>query len=202
MRLFSAVLPPEGAVRELAAEVAGLRTLPGADRLRWTGRADWHFTLAFYGEVHPELLPELCERLARAARRHPPYPLRIAGGGRFADRVVWAGAEGGRPAMGRLADSASAAARRAGVPMKEQRPYAPHLTLARNRTAGVDLRPFVAGIEGFRGQEWTVGELVLVRSHLPVDGVAGQRPRYETVAAWPLGNRDGRLRSKGGPQDS
>ena len=44
MRLFAAVLPPEDVVRELAVEVAELRKLPGADRLRWTARPGWHFT--------------------------------------------------------------------------------------------------------------------------------------------------------------
>jgi 2'-5' RNA ligase len=69
MRLFAAVLPPVEVVRELAAEVAELRRLPGADGMRWTERAGWHFTLAFYGEVDDELVPELTARLGRAASR-------------------------------------------------------------------------------------------------------------------------------------
>ncbi|MFD7664809.1 RNA 2',3'-cyclic phosphodiesterase [Streptomyces sp. NPDC059788] len=187
MRLFAAVLPPEAAVDELDARVRRLRALPGADRLRWTGRAGWHFTLAFYGEVPDTTLPGLHERLARAARRHEPFPLRLKGGGRFADRVVWAGAEGGLPAMRKLADSAAAAARRAGVEVSGHRQYTPHLTVARNRAAALDTGPFVDGLAGFEGGAWTVRELALVRSRLPDSGVAGEQPRYETVAAWPLG---------------
>ncbi|MFH8568771.1 RNA 2',3'-cyclic phosphodiesterase [Streptomyces sp. NPDC017993] len=187
MRLFAAVLPPTSAADELADEVQKLKSLPGAGRLRWTGREGWHFTLAFYGEVAEALLPELHERLARAARRNAPYGLRISGGGRFSDRVLWAGAEGDRAVMQKLADSAAAGARRAGVPMEEHRAYHPHLTLARNRTDDLDIAPFVAGLDGFVGTPWTVGELALVRSHPPVDGVAGKQPRYETVASWPLG---------------
>ncbi|MFV2120541.1 2'-5' RNA ligase family protein, partial [Streptomyces sp. Act-28] len=75
MRLFAAVLPPRAAVEELAVVVEGLRALPGADRLRWTGRPGWHYTLAFMGEVDEALLPELTERLARAAHRTRPFPL-------------------------------------------------------------------------------------------------------------------------------
>ncbi|MBZ9643047.1 2'-5' RNA ligase family protein, partial [Streptomyces sp. PSKA30] len=63
MRLFAAVVPPDEVVRELAVEVAELKKLPGADGLRWTGRPGWHFTLAFYGEVEDDLVPELSERL-------------------------------------------------------------------------------------------------------------------------------------------
>ncbi len=187
MRLFAAALPPESAVEELAARVRRLRQLPGADRLRWTGRAGWHFTLAFYGEVPDAVLPELRERLARAARRYEPIPLRLKGGGRFADRVVWAGADGDLPALRKLADSASAAARRAGVEMSGHRAYTPHLTVARNRGGALDLDPFVEALTDFEGGAWTVRELALVRSRLPAGGVPGEQPRYETVAAWPLG---------------
>jgi 2'-5' RNA ligase len=94
MRLFAALLPParvlDGPGR-LAEAVAQLRTMEGADRLRWTDRANWHITLAFYGEVPDAALPGLRERLARAARRSRPMGLRIAGSGRFGDRALWAG---------------------------------------------------------------------------------------------------------------
>ncbi|MFG2097899.1 RNA 2',3'-cyclic phosphodiesterase [Streptomyces sp. NPDC048612] len=188
MRLFAAVLPPARAIEELAAEVARLKQLPAADRLRWTGRNGWHFTLAFYGEVPEETVPELSERLGRAARRRDPYELRIAGGGRFSDRVVWAGADGDRPAMRTLADAATAAGRRAGLAMDEEhRPYTPHLTLARNRVPGLDLRPYATALKDFAGTAWTVGALALERSHPPAPGEAGARPRYETLDSWPLG---------------
>ncbi|MFF4697288.1 RNA 2',3'-cyclic phosphodiesterase [Streptomyces chattanoogensis] len=190
MRLFAAVLPSAPAIAELADEVAQLKALPGGDRLRWTGRDGWHFTLAFYGEVADDLLPELQERLARAAHRHAPYELRIVGGGRFDDRVVWAGAEGELDVMRKLADSAEAGGRRAGVMVAHHtyRPYHPHLTLARNRTQHLRLAPFAAGMEGFEGTSWTVRELALMRSHPPVPGVAGSQPHYEKLASWPLGH--------------
>lgn len=189
MRLFAAVLPPASVLEELAAEVALLKKLPAADRLRWTGRDGWHFTVAFYGEVTEDLLPELHERLARAAHRRAPYELRIAGGGRFSDRVVWAGADGDRPAMGRLADGAAAAGRRAGVSMvEEHRPYTPHLTLARNRIPNLNLAPYATALKDFAGSSWTVETVSLMRSHPPVPGVAGRQPHYEEIASWRLGH--------------
>lgn len=190
MRLFAAVLPPQVAIDELAAEVSALHRLPGADRLRWTGHDGWHFTLAFYGEVAEDLLPELHTRLARAAHRHAPFPLRISGSGRFDHKVLWAGATGGREPMRHLADSARAAARRAGVDTGEHRRYTPHLTLARHRGDDrVDLAPFVDALAAYESAEWQVAELALVRSNLPASGVPGERPRYETVVSWPLGPR-------------
>ncbi|MFI2777974.1 RNA 2',3'-cyclic phosphodiesterase [Streptomyces sp. ALB3] len=185
-RLFAAVLPPEPAADELAGALAPLHRLPGAAGLRWTARAGWHYTLAFLGDVDEGLLPELYARLARAAHRTEPFPLRISGAGRFDGRALWAGAAGGLDTLRLLAGRAQAAARRAGIPMEEHRHYTPHLTLARSRVQA-DLSPYTAALEGFEGVRWEAGQLSLVRSNLPVDGVPGEQPRYEVVRAWPLG---------------
>ncbi|MEU6096647.1 RNA 2',3'-cyclic phosphodiesterase [Streptomyces sp. NPDC047079] len=187
MRLFAALLPPEDVTHELAREVAALKRLPGADGLRWTGRPGWHFTLAFYGEVDEEVVPDLSARLERTARRTPSFPLALRGGGQFGrGRALWTGAEGDLPTLRLLAERSEAAARKAGVPMGEHRRYQAHLTLARSRDA-VDVRPCVDALRGFRSRPWTVDALVLVRSHLPKSGVPGEQPRYEPVARWPLG---------------
>ena len=187
MRLFAAVLPPDDVVHELAAEVAELRKLPGADGLRWTGRPGWHFTLAFYGEVDDDVVPDLSARLKRAAHRSAPFELAVRSGGQFGHgRALWAGASGDVPALRLLADRAEAAARKAGLDMGEHRRYKAHLTLARSRDA-VDVRPYVEALEDFAGRTWTVTELVLVRSHLPKSGVRGDQPRYEPVGRWALG---------------
>ncbi|MFF1274054.1 RNA 2',3'-cyclic phosphodiesterase [Streptomyces marokkonensis] len=195
MRLFAAVLPPEDVVRELAGEVARLREVPGADGMRWTGQAgwprggaaDWHFTLAFYGEVDDGLVPELTARLARAASRTEPFELALRGGGQFGHgKALWAGADGDLRTMRLLAERSEAAARKAGVAMDEHRRYKAHLTVARSRD-GVDVRPYLAVLEDFRSRAWTVDELVLVRSHLPRSGIPGEQPRYEVVARRALG---------------
>lgn len=187
MRLFAAVLPPEGVVDELAAEVAELKKLPGAGALRWTGQPGWHFTLAFYGEVAEDVEPELSARLERVARRARPFELALRGGGQFGHgRALWAGAEGDLPALRLLAYRAEAAARKAGVDMGESRRYKAHLTVARSRE-GVDVRPYVAALGEFTSRTWTVRELVLVRSNLPRSGVPGEQPRYEAVGRWAFG---------------
>ncbi|MFI1765449.1 RNA 2',3'-cyclic phosphodiesterase [Streptomyces sp. NPDC020800] len=187
MRLFAAVLPPEDVTDELAAEVARLRRLPGADGLRWTGRPGWHFTLAFYGEVGDDLAPDLSDRLARAAGRTERFSLALSGGGQFGHgRALWAGAAGDLETLRLLADRAESAARRAGVPMGEHRRYKAHLTVARSRDA-VDVRPYVRLLGEFGGRTWTVADLALVRSNLPTSGVPGEQPRYEVVDRWALG---------------
>ncbi|MCX4763025.1 RNA 2',3'-cyclic phosphodiesterase [Streptomyces sp. NBC_01275] len=187
MRLFAAVLPPQDVAHELAVEVEQLRRLPGADGLRWTGRPGWHFTLAFYGEVDDDVVPELSARLERAAHRSAPFRLAVRGGGQFGHgRALWAGAAGEVPALRLLAGRAEAAARKAGLETGEHRRYKAHLTLARSRDA-VDVTSYLEALDAFAGREWTVGELVLVRSNLPTSGVPGEQPRYEPVGRWPLG---------------
>ncbi|KOV66273.1 RNA 2',3'-cyclic phosphodiesterase [Streptomyces sp. MMG1121] len=187
MRLFAAVLPPEHVVRELAAEVAGLKRLPGAERLRWTGRPGWHFTLAFYGEVADDVVPALSDRLSRAAHRTTPFRLAVSGGGQFGHgRALWAGACGDLEVLRLLAERTESAARKAGLPMEEHRRYKAHLTLARSRD-GFDTHPYVDALAEFTSSAWTVADLALVRSELPRSGVKGEQPRYEPVGRWVLG---------------
>ncbi|WP_338900409.1 RNA 2',3'-cyclic phosphodiesterase [Streptomyces sp. TG1A-60] len=187
MRLFAAVLPPADVVDELGLVIGELKSRAGADRMRWTASPGWHFTLAFYGEVDENAVPELSRRLERAARRSEPFELAVRGGGQFGHgRALWAGAEGDLGALRLLADRAEAAARRAGLPMGEHRRYTPHLTVARSRK-DVDVRPYVTALDAFAGRVWTVSDLALVRSDLPVSGVPGEQPRYEAVARWALG---------------
>ncbi|MEU1277272.1 RNA 2',3'-cyclic phosphodiesterase [Streptomyces sp. NPDC005805] len=185
MRLFAAVLPPPAVADELAEALVPLHALPGADGLRWTERAGWHLTLAFLGEVEDALLPELAERLGRAAHRTPPFPLRLHRGGRFGRRALWTGAAGGVDELRRLAERAGAAARRAGVDMGGPERFTAHLTLARAR-ADLDLRPYAEALAGFEGTPWQVDRMALVRSHPPAGGVPGERPRYEVADSWPL----------------
>ncbi|GAB2812569.1 RNA 2',3'-cyclic phosphodiesterase [Streptomyces chlorus] len=187
MRLFAAVLPPEDVSRELAVEVEALRRLPGADGLRWTGPPGRHFTVAFYGEVDDDLVPELTARLERAAARTEPFGLALDGGGQFGHgRTLWAGADGDLRTLSLLAERAEAAGRKAGVGTGEHRRYKAHLTLARSGTA-IDTQPYLRALAGFRSRAWTVGEFALVRSNLPRSGVPGEQPRYEVVARCPLG---------------
>jgi RNA 2',3'-cyclic 3'-phosphodiesterase len=180
MRLFVAATPPPEALAQLQSAVAGVHSAP--PELRWTRPAQWHLTLAFLGEVDDEARRDLAVRLARTAVRHPPMRLALQGAGRFGDRVLWTRVTGDVAPLRRLAASVRAAARRAGVAV-EERPYRPHLTLARARD-GTDLRPVVDALAGFAGHTWTAGELHLMRSHLAAG--PDRTSRYELLDSWPL----------------
>ncbi|MEV7021644.1 RNA 2',3'-cyclic phosphodiesterase [Kitasatospora sp. NPDC093558] len=191
MRLFVAVLPPVEALQGLSDAVAPVRGLPGADRLRWTTVEGWHLTLAFLGQVSEDRLPELEAALAAVAQAHPAHRLRIAGGGRFGDRVLWAGAEGQTWALRRLAEAVYEAT--ADITGEvDAFSFHPHVTLARagssrghrravQRVAAAELEGLAVALADYRGPEWEAAELHLMKSEL-----SGGFPHYETVRAWPL----------------
>jgi 2'-5' RNA ligase len=182
MRLFVAVWPPPGAVDELGRALAEVRT--AAPPLRWTIPEQWHLTLAFLGEVADDRRPELERRLARVAARHHPVDVRLSGAGQFGNRVLVVKLRGDIPAMKRLAVSAGAAARRAGIAVPD-RPYRPHLTLARTGPTGADeLRALAARLAAFEGSPWTAAGFDLVQSRLGRG--PGRRAEYRTVASWTL----------------
>ena len=182
MRLFVGLALPPAVLDDLDAACSPLRPLR-AD-LRWTSREAWHITLAFLGEVTDLSLTRLLPRLERAAWRHHPLTLSLSGAGAFPGaaraNVLWSGLSGDRRELGALADTVTAAARRAGAaPPDSGRRYRPHLTLARCR-APADVRSIVAGLAGYEGPPWTAEEIYLIRSRL--DG----QPRYEMLGCWKL----------------
>ena len=182
MRLFVGLAPPAGILDDLDTVCAPLRL--GREDLRWTSRELWHITLAFLGEVSEEGLSRLLPRLERAARRHITFGLSLAGAGAFPGparaNVLWSGLSGDRKALGELAMSVSAGARRAGaLPPDKGRRYQPHVTLARCRTPA-DVRSIVDDLSGYQGPAWTAEEIYLIRSTL------GGHPRYEILGTWKL----------------
>ncbi len=142
-RLFVAIeLPPEaravlGAVqRELAAllRAAGLE-----QPLQWIPAANIHLTLRFLGDTRAPQQAQIEGALAATAREQAGFQLRVAGLGAFPSfrrpSVLWAGVDGTRPALEALLALQAPierAARAAGF-TAEERPWSPHLTLARFR---------------------------------------------------------------------
>lgn len=183
MRLFAAVVLPDDVVADLDAALADHRD----DVLAWTLPEQWHITLAFYGQVEDKRVPDLKARLTRAAKRHPVLSLVLDGAGRFDGRTLWVGCSGDVPSLRDIARSVVAAGRRIGASSADDAfRFRAHVTLARARRP-VDLRPYVASLDAFRSQPWTVGAVSLVRSHLGA-GTEG-RSRYETLSTHRLGTR-------------
>ena len=192
MKLFVAIVPPPQALQELAAAVRPLHALPQAEALRWTALPTWHLTLAFLGQVDDGTLPELQRRLAAVAAGQPEFELRLADGGRFGDRALWAGVRGDTAALARLAEATAAAVGRVGI-ATDDHAFTGHLTLARSsvprdsrdrsprRPGAADLGPLADALAGFRGEPWSATTLRLMHSQN-----AGLGKNYETLTAWTL----------------
>lgn len=183
MRLFVAVDPPADEKVRLLDWLTAANL--DSTRLRLTPSDQWHLTLAFYGETPAAVLPELTERLERAAQRSPALSLQLAGTGSFpADparaRVLWVGVDGDTAELSRLAERANAAGRRAGLEL-ETRKYRAHLTIARPRQGPIDLTRTLAALPPYAGEPWRAATVRLVRSHL------GPPVRHELLEEFPLG---------------
>jgi 2'-5' RNA ligase len=118
----------------------------------------------------------------------PPARLRLEGAGTFpegrrAARVLWAGIGGDAEVLVRLAAALSNASKEAGLRF-EDRPLAPHLTLARFSTPAPvpqEALDLVAGAAA-ASEPWEVRELACFRSTL--GGPRGAR--YRVVREFPL----------------
>jgi 2'-5' RNA ligase len=166
--MFVAVVPPVGVREQLHEALRPLRT--EVPDVAWEASSRWHVTLCFLGQV--DSAPVLLDGLGAVARAAPPIPMRVAGAGCFGDHVLWAGVEG---RLGALAQALAGAAHRAGVEI-EDRPFQPHLTLARRRRR-TSVQPLAAQLSTLVTGSWSADEVVLLQSG---------RPDYGRLAAWPL----------------
>ncbi len=95
-------------------------------------------TVRFLGEIPPGTAEEVAERARATAARFAPFRLTFAGIGTFppngSPRVVYATLVEGGEAVARLAAELDDALAGTGLP-REARPFLPHVTLARPRSA-------------------------------------------------------------------
>lgn len=185
MRLFVALEIPEPVRREVSRRMAGLRErLPKA---RWVDPAAIHLTLVFLGEVaDAKDVDRLAAALRAAFAPFPPMTLRLSEAGTFPPgrpaRVAWLGVD----APDELEDLQAAAVRAAAEAVghePEDRPYHPHVTLARCPSPwGKDIvAKLSAAFPAEVGPPFAVDRGVLMESKLSPRGA-----RYRVVVELPL----------------
>ena len=141
---------PDDAVTVVAAIVDDIRAqgLPaGARDVRWVRLDGLHLTLRFLGPTPETLLDPTADAVAAAAAAvDGPIGLELTGAGSFPraarPRTLWVGIGGDTEGLSRLAAVTEAALVSAGW-SPDDRPFRPHLTLA--RSDGVSVGPMVAG---------------------------------------------------------
>ncbi|MFB6363177.1 RNA 2',3'-cyclic phosphodiesterase [Paenibacillus elgii] len=183
-RLFVAVPAPPSVISSAESLVLRLK-----DRLafaRWVHPQDLHLTLQFLGDVARNRSDRIAQAVEQAAAGAAPFSLHFQGLGVFgkpsAPSVLWAGVQGEVEKLGQLQRRIEDAMTTLGF-AAENRPYKPHLTLARKFTgpAGSHAAMLDVALPDEWQTPWPVKETVLYRSRL------GSRPMYERVASFPLG---------------
>jgi 2'-5' RNA ligase len=174
-RLFVAIDPPE-AVRDALAGIGG--GLPGA---KWTRPAQLHVTLRFLGAVPVDAVPAIAERLRGVS--FPAFELVARGFGVFpsfrSPRVLWIGLSPAAP-LEQLHDDVER--RLAGAVAPDEKPFSPHLTLARlDATRRAALQDWIAGRESFASGAWRVDAFSLYASTLTTSGAI-----HRELESWAL----------------
>ncbi|WNQ10183.1 RNA 2',3'-cyclic phosphodiesterase [Paenibacillus aurantius] len=169
-RLFLAI--PAGDESRAALREACSRLKPSAPFRKWVHPADYHITLQFLGGVPSSQIETIKEALAREPLGEP-FRLALSRLGTFgassAPRVLWAGLQGDLPSLARLQQTVTTLMTPFGYP-PEDRPFKPHITLARKAEGPVRLEevPLAAA-------DWTVTRFVLYQTHM------GRSPMYEEI---------------------
>jgi len=179
MRLFVGIALPAEVIEALEALSRRLRT--DGDELRWSSPESWHITLQFLGETAPETYDCLVERLAgiRAAQ----VPMGLKGTGKFERAGVFWAAVNVSAELQELQRQVLAATALCGV-AAEDRPYRPHVTLARAKGDGRAALPRLQ-VLAERDREFPhfiAREFLLFESHLVRGGA-----RHEVRQRFPLG---------------
>jgi 2'-5' RNA ligase len=184
-RLFVAVpIPPEplAACRALIDEV---RSGPFGRIPRWVHDENLHLTVRFLGDTPPDLTPDVALAVRDALAGTAGFDVVLAGAGLFPGirkpRAMWLGIEQGAPELGAIADALDAPLDPLGWP-PDDRPYRPHLTVARLDASSpaqglAAAEALEAAAAGWR-TAFRASEVVLYRSHL-----GGGPPRYEPLEA-------------------
>ena len=139
MRLFIGIPLASITTRDLAAEVNRLqstsRNPARTDSYRWSARESWHITLQFLGSTTAQQFECVVARLR--ALHHIPIHIQIGALGTFARAGVLFVDVHVTPQLLALQQSVTAATANCGF-TPEDRPYHPHITLARRKGRGGD----------------------------------------------------------------
>ena len=182
MRLFIAIEVPD----DLKMALGRLRMdIPGA---HWVPSEQIHLTLAFLGEVEETVVPRLTGELAGI--QAPGFRLSFSGTGCFPNRhrphVLWVGLEP-EPHLQLLASKVRTAVLSCGIP-QEERPFSPHITLARIKLS--PSRDFDAFLDQHQKQKlppFYVREFTLFQSRLTLQGAVHIPVRNFPLAAAGVG---------------
>jgi RNA 2',3'-cyclic 3'-phosphodiesterase len=171
VRVFVAIEIPSEIRNGFATLLSELRAVTQA--AKWVRAENLHVTLKFLGHTDPSNLEKIMEAL-RAIRNSQPLKLNFRGLGFFPNekrpRVFWSGMDSSTD-LQPLAQAVDRSLHAIGFPL-EERPFAPHLTLARFNPPGIPpaLSAFVKQHGSRSFGSMTAREFHLIESKLKPSG--------------------------------
>lgn len=142
---------------------------------RWVRPEHIHLTLRFLGDTAPEALPSVVQAMRRAVMGQAPFTILASGLGCFPGpsrpRVLWMGLHDPQGALLSLQQRLEAELVALGF-AAEERPFHPHLTLARaqHSTGRHPLAPLLHAYQARQFGEIAVEQLHLLQSQLRREG--------------------------------
>jgi 2'-5' RNA ligase len=140
----------------------------------WTKLGNFHLTLKFLGDVHPETIEVVSEAIQNVVETQAPFSIEFGGVGAFPNfarpRVLWVGIKQGGLTVSCLAKSVNFELKHLGFPTDNR--FHPHLTLARLR-APMNLEPLQDMLRQYRTIDSAVvnvNEITLMQSQLHPNG--------------------------------
>ncbi len=159
--------------------------------LRAVAPLNYHVTLKFLGATPRDRCDRLIGDFLSLDLGPPaPLPCTVRGLGAFPNaarpRIIWCGCEFDQAVFGRILSAIEGVTSSHGFP-REERPFHPHLTLARVRRevkAPPELSAYIASQKDVHYGEWACNRIVLYRSDLGREGPGG----YTVLAERTLGD--------------
>lgn len=191
IRAFLAIDPPEEILGEIGRIQGRLQRIIRGD-LRWVRPEAIHLTLKFFGDIPESAVAGIAAVVEKAAAGETPFFLTIGGVGVFPDRrrprVLWLGMNGDVPRLLLCQQGLESELGRVGFPA-EERPFSPHLTLARIKSSQglTGLERALEKGERYAAGEFTASGIGLIRSELTPRGAV-----YTKLKWFPFAGNEGR----------
>lgn len=173
-RLFVAIELPAPVRRKLIEHIARIRSQVPDAHASWLREDNLHLTLKFLGDTPVTNVEGLAQAAKRAASKVEPFEVVVGDCGVFPPRgqprVLWLGIKDPSGQLALLHRTLEDECTSAGFP-REERPFHPHLTIARIRRPHDSRHLAEVHKEiGFEPESVLASELALIRSELRSEG--------------------------------
>jgi RNA 2',3'-cyclic 3'-phosphodiesterase len=169
-RIFVAIELPDKVRKRLTEHIARVRSLVPDAHASWVLEENPHLTLKFLGDIPLPMVEAVAQATQSAASTVSPFEIIVEGCGAFPPkgqpRVLWVGIEDPSGRLALLNRTLEDECAKAGFP-REERPFHPHLTIARIRKPH-DSRHLAAVNKeiGFDRETVLASDLAVIRSEL------------------------------------